>query len=203
MYQPAHFKIEDSAELLAFMNAHGFALLVTAPGGVPFATHLPMLVQQEGEKVYLRSHLARANKQWQHFSGQPEAEVLVIFQGPHALIDPAWYDSAPNVPTWNYATVHAYGRPRVVEGDLTRQIAYDLVEKYTPGMQAIPADFERRMLAGVVTFEIEVTRLEGKYKLSQNKTEQDRENVAAALRRSKDTLERQTGEMMEKVNGGE
>ena len=199
MYQPAHFKVEDSAELLVFMDAHGFATLVTAPGGVPFATHLPVLVQQQGGKVYLRSHLARANKQWSHFG---ESEVLVMFTGPHALIDPAWYDSAPNVPTWNYAAVHAYGLPRVVGGDLTRQIAYDLVHKYTPGMQAIPADFERRMLAGVVTFEIEVTRLEGKYKLSQNKTEQDRANVAAALRQSADTLERQTGEMMEKVNRG-
>lgn len=193
MYQPAHFKVEDQSELLAFMDAHGFVTLVTAPDGVPFATHLPMLVAQEGDKIYLRSHVARGNKQWQHFDGR---EVLVIFQGPHALIDPAWYDSAPNVPTWNYTAVHAYGLPRVVEGAATRQIAYGLVQKYTPNMQAIPEDAERRMLAGVVTFEIEVTRLEGKYKLSQNKTAQDRQNVAHALSQSTDRLERQTGEMM-------
>lgn len=199
MYQPAHFKIENQPELLAFMQAHGFVTLVTAPDGVPFATHLPMLVAQEG-KIYLRSHLARANKQWQHFDGR---EVLVIFQGPHALIDPAWYDSAPNVPTWNYAVVHAYGLPRVVEGEASRQIAYGLVQKYTPDMQAIPEDFERRKLAGVVTFEIEVTRLEGKFKLSQNKTPQDRQNVTAALQQSADMLERQTGEMMaEREKGG-
>ncbi|ANC71215.1 FMN-binding negative transcriptional regulator [Deinococcus radiodurans] len=193
MYLPAHFRAEDHDQLLAFMHEHAFATLVTAPGGVPFATHLPVLVQQEGGTLYLRSHLARANKQWQHFGPQ---DVLVIFQGPHALIDPAWYASAPNVPTWNYSVVHAYGQARVVEGEQTRAIASGLVERFTPGMAAIPADFERRMLAGVVTFEIAVTRLEGKDKLSQNKSSQDRHNVAQALLDSERAEERATGERM-------
>lgn len=193
MYLPAHFKIEDSAELLSFMNANGFATLVTAPDGVPFATHLPVLVQVEGEDVFLRSHLARANKQWQHFS---EKDVLVMFQGPHALIHPGWYDSRPNVPTWNYTAVHAYGQAHLIKGEGTRDIAYGLVQKYTPDMAAIPEDFERRMLEGVVTFEVRVTRLEGKYKLSQNKPEQDRVNVAAHLQVSDRAEERATAEFM-------
>ncbi len=193
MYMPAHFKVEDHAELLAFMQEHAFATLVTAPGGVPFATHLPLLVQPEGEKLFVRSHLARANKQWTHFA---DTEVLVMFQGPHALVHSNWYASSPNVPTWNYTAVHAYGLARVVEGEAGREIAYGLVQRFTPDMHAIPADFERRMLAGVVTFEIEITRLEGKYKLSQNKDEHDRANVVAHLRESPRDEERQTAELM-------
>lgn len=193
MYQPAHFRMDDPAEQLRFMQEHAFVTLITAPDGVPFATHLPVLVSGEGAEIYLRSHLARANKQWQHFG---EQEVLVIFQGPHALIHPGWYESAPNVPTWNYTALHAYGLPRIVEGPAGRDIAYGLVHKFTPDMHAIPADFERRMLAGVVTFEIQVTRLEGKYKLSQNKTAQDRVNVREHLSRSERQEEQQTAEYM-------
>lgn len=195
MYLPAHFKVEDSAELLSFMHGNGFATLVTAPDGVPFATHLPVLVQVRGQEVFLRSHLARANRQWQHFG---EKEVLVIFQGPHALVHPDWYDSRPNVPTWNYTAVHAYGQARVVEGEETREIAYGLVRKYAPDMAAIPEDYERRQLGAVVTFEVRVTRLEGKYKLSQNKSEQDRLNVAQHLEASPHEDERDTAEFMKR-----
>lgn len=200
MYQPAHFRIDDQAELLSFMAQHPFAVLVTVDaGGVPFATHLPLLVQPEGDKLFLRSHLARANKQWQQFGPDDGgADVLAIFSGPHALVHSNWYESSPNVPTWNYTAVHAYGKARVVEGDLTRQIAYGLVEQLTPDMHAIPADFERRMLAGVVTFEIEVTRLEGKYKLSQNKPPQDQRQVREHLSASERQEERDTAAMMER-----
>lgn len=185
--------MEDRDELLRFMRVHSFSTLVTAPGGVPFASHLPLLVQEEGDAVFLRSHLARANPQWKHFGAE---EVLVIFQGPHALVDPGWYASAPNVPTWNYAVVHAYGHARVVEGEATRAIAYGLVREHTPDMAALPADFERRLLAGVVTFEIQVTRLEGKYKLSQNKSTQDVANVRRELSQSPHEHERETAELM-------
>ena len=201
MYIPAFNRAENPQELQAFMQAHAFATLVTAPGGVPFATHLPLLVQPEGEALYLRSHLARANPQWQHFVQAQEAdqEVLAIFQGPHALIHSNWYDSSPNVPTWNYSAVHAYGRARVVEGAATRAIAYGLVERYTPDMHALPPDFERRMLAGVVTFELLVTRLEGKEKLSQNKSAGDRANVRSALSaEGMSELEREVAERMER-----
>lgn len=199
MYVPAHFRLQDQADLLAFMRAHPFVTLVTAPvGAPPFATHLPILVEQDEDGgLWLRSHLARANGQWGHFGG---ADVLVIFQGPHALIDPAWYDSAPNVPTWNYAAVHASGPARVVEGEATRRIAFGLVEQFTPDMAALPADFERRMLAGVVTFEVQVTRLDGKLKLSQNKSAADRTNVRAALARSGRPEEREVAALMARTD---
>ena len=196
MYLPAHFRVTDHAELLPFMRAHSFATLITAPQGVPFASHLPLLIEEEGDQLYLRSHLARANPQWQHFGG---SEVLVIFQGPHALVHPGWYESTPNVPTWNYAAVHASGQARVVDGAATRRIAYGLVAQHTPDMAAIPADFERRMLAGVVTFEVQVSKLEGKYKLSQNKSVEDRRNVQRELAASQAEHERATAELMKRT----
>lgn len=205
MYQPSAFRLTDQAELLRFMRAHSFATVVTAPGGVPFASHIPLLIESEvsedgEEALYLRSHLARANPQWQHFG---EADSLVIFQGPHALIDSAWYESRPNVPTWNYAAVHAYGQVQVVAGEATRRIAYGLVAQHTPDMAAIPADFERRMLAGVVTFELRVSKLEGKYKLSQNKPAADRANVQRELALSSLEHERAIAELMEAHKAGE
>ncbi|WP_425147861.1 FMN-binding negative transcriptional regulator [Deinococcus sp.] len=198
MYIPAQFRASDPEELRHFMETHSFATLVTAPDGVPFATHLPLLMQQDADTLYLRSHLARANPQWQHF-GEPE--VLVIFQGPHALVHSNWYAAGPNVPTWNYTAVHAYGQARVVEGEETRAIAYGLVQRHTPDMHALSADYERRMLAGVVTFEVRVTRLEAKFKLSQNKSEQDRAGVRAHLQASSDAQERAVADLMRAQEG--
>ncbi|MFK7603260.1 FMN-binding negative transcriptional regulator [Deinococcus sp. SM5_A1] len=194
MYTPSPFRVTDHAELLRFMRAHPFVTLVTAPGGVPFASHIPLLIEEEGEELFLRSHLALANPQWQHFGG---VDALVIFQGPHALVDSAWYASSPNVPTWNYAVVHAYGQARIVNGEATRRIAYGLVQQHTPDMAAIPAHFERRMLAGVVTFELRVSRLEGKFKLSQNKPQGDRINVQRELSASPHGTEREVAAMMD------
>ncbi len=109
-----------------------------------------------------------------------------------------WYDSAPNVPTWNYAVVHAYGPVRLTEdAETTRGIAYRLVAQHTPDMRPIPEEYERRLLAAVVTFELRVTRLEGKYKLNQNKAEADRANVRRELAASDDENERRTAALME------
>ena len=201
MYVPSHFRVDDPDELRRFMRAHPFATLVTTgPDGAPFATHLPLLVEESGDEagggLYLRSHLARANPHWNHFLST-EAETLAIFHGPHALVHSNWYASAPNVPTWNYAVVHAYGRARVIEdAETTRGIAYRLVAQHTPDMRPIPSEYEARLLAAVVTFEIRVARLEGKAKLSQNKTPADRENVVRELVTSADESDRQTAALM-------
>ncbi len=193
MYLPAYAREDDRATQLQLMRAYPFATLVTAPNGVPFATHLPLLTEEEGGQLYLRSHLARANPQWRHFG---EAEVLAVFQGPHALVNSAWYASAPNVPTWNYAAVHAYGEARLVGGEAERALARRLLAAHTPDAPPIPADFETRLLAGVVTFEVRVARLEGKFKLSQNKGDQDRKNVARHLANSPHQHERDTAGLM-------
>ena len=199
MYVPAPFKEDDPAELRRLMRAHNFATLVTVgPDGAPFASHLPMLVEEDGGgALFLRTHMARANPQWQHFAN--DAEALAIFHGPHALVHSNWYDSAPNVPTWNYAVVHAYGPVRLTEeAETTRGIAYRLAARHTPDMRPIPEEYERRLLAAVVTFELRVTRLEGKYKLNQNKGEDDRANVRRELAASGGESDRQTAALMER-----
>src|SRR5262245_9775346 len=114
MYIPNSFREDDQGELYALIRQYNFAILVTQHDGAPFATHAPFLLDAErGPHGTLLAHLARANPQWRDFDGEQEA--LVIFQGPHAYISPSWYEVAPSVPTWNYAAVHAYGRPRIVD----------------------------------------------------------------------------------------
>ena len=196
MYIPGYTKHDDEADLLALMREYPFATLVTAPGGRPFATHLPVMAEKDGKSIVLLSHMARANPQWQHFA---DGETLVIFQGPHALVSSALYKSSPNVPTWNYAVVHAYGQADVITGEREREIAYKLVAEHTPEMESIPADFERRLMAAVVTFELRVARLEGKFKLSQNKGARDRLNVIQGLSRSDRENERATAALMRKL----
>ena len=200
MYVPAHFRNDDPAELRRLMREHDFATLVTtAPGGEPFATHLPLLVEEDGDgatsRLFLRSHMARANPQWHHFAAGTDA--LAIFHGPHALVHSNWYDSAPNVPTWNYAVVHAYGPARLIDDpETTRGIAYRLVARHPADRRPVPPEFEARLLAAGVTFEIHVQRLEGKYKLSQNKSASDRENVCRALAATGSEADRQLADLM-------
>ena len=199
MYVPAPFRQDDVGELKRLMRAHEFATLVTTgPDGAPFATHLPLLLEEdtaEAGTFWLRSHMARANPQWQHFA--TGAEALAIFHGPHALVHADWYDSAPNVPTWNYAVVHAYGTAALIESaTAARDIAYRLVARHTPDMRPIPAEYEEKLLRALVTFEIRVTRLEGKYKLNQNKDDPDQANVVRALAASARESDRQTAELM-------
>src|SRR5580658_2787659 len=114
MYVPASFQVDDPVRLADFIQRYGFATFVTFEGGSPFASHLPMLFRPEaGPHGTLVSHMARANPQWQHFAEGREA--LAIFHGPHSYISPAWYKTTPAVPTWNYAVVHAYGLPAIIE----------------------------------------------------------------------------------------
>lgn len=195
MYIPAHHAEPDRARLLRLMHDHPFATLITAPDGVPFATHLPVLVEEDGDQLTLHSHVARANPHWRHF--EPEsAQALVIFQGPHALVQPQWYTSRPNVPTWNYAVVHARGPIRITEGEAALTTARRLMARLTPDAPPIPAEFETKLLGGVVTFELRVTQLDGKFKLSQNKSEADQARVADQLSASADGLDRATAELM-------
>ncbi|WP_163867668.1 FMN-binding negative transcriptional regulator [Myxococcus eversor] len=190
MYIPRHFEERDARRLLELMTRHAFATLVTVgEDGAPFATHLPFLVEQDASgALRLLAHMALPNPQWRAFSA--ERDVLVIFQGPHAYVSPTWYATAPQVPTWNYATVHVYGRPQVIDaGDEVLRILRDTAARYEAGNER-PWTLEQsqeyvdRLVGGIVAFELRVTRLEGKFKLSQNKGEADREAVMAALERS-------------------
>lgn len=193
MYVPPHFNVADRQRLIALMQARSFAQLVTVADGEPFASHLPLLWEPEGGPPgsplgRLVGHMARANPQWRHFaSGQ---NALAVFAGPHAYISPSWYDSKAQVPTWNYAAVHAYGAPRVVDDQAAvLALLQKLVGTYESGfdqpwrMDGLPEGHAERMSKAIVAFEMPIARLEGKWKLGQNKSAADRAGTAVALER--------------------
>jgi transcriptional regulator len=192
MYIPKHFREDDITTLHKFMQAYSFATLVTQHEGVPFATHLPFILDtQRGSHGTLLAHMAHANTQWHDFNS--EQEILTIFQGPHAYISPSWYEVELSVPTWNYAVVHAYGIPHLIEdGEELYKLLKTLIETHeaqfkNPWPFQLPEGYLQKMIRGIVGFEIEITRLEGKFKMSQNRTESERENVIAALQESSET----------------
>ena len=190
MYTPPYNRLEDRAELLAFMRANDFPILVTGTGGAVHATHLPVVVHDRGERFVLDMHMAKNNPQWQEFF---EDEVLVIFSGPHAYISPRWYEEQERVPTWNYAAVHAYGVPRIVSSPEEkhrnqRRLVEQLDPQWLPRFDALSPEYVGKMIAGIVNFEIEVTRIDARWKLSQNRGRREMELIAGELEKSPDTV---------------
>jgi transcriptional regulator len=200
MYTPETFKIDDRATIVSFIKRHSFATIITHDGSIPHATHMPVLLDESaGTQGVLYSHIARANPQWRHFENGED--VLVMFQGPHAYVSPAWYGNHPSVPTWNYTAVHVYGRPRVIsDSDRFAKMLEDLVEHYESSRVdrwdgKIPVEYRDQMMKAIVGLEIELTRVEAKYKLSQNRVD-DAPRVMAALSKSDHPLDRDVSEMM-------
>lgn len=197
MYIPRSFAESDVATLYQFMRENNFAALLTQHEGRLTASHLPFLI--DTERGVLKAHLARANDQWKSFDGQ---EALVIFQGPHAYISPTWYATHPSVPTWNYTAVHVYGAPYVVDDEeAIRRLLRELVDNHERGRQPewtmdLPEEYLQKMLQGIVAFELPIERLEGKYKLSQNRSEVDQEQVITYLADSPHPLDVETGRLM-------
>lgn len=204
MYVPEAFAEPDRELLLAFIREAGWGYLVGVLDGAPFATHLPFLVDGATGSEKLVAHMARANPHWHSFAGtQGGSEQLVVFPGPHAYVSPRWYTSRTAVPTWNYATVHVYGVPRVVDDPAAVRAAQQrLVERHEAGasapwqMEDADAGFIEGMLRGIVGFEIPIARMLGKFKLSQNRSPEDRAGVIGALAESPDEGARQVSRLM-------
>jgi transcriptional regulator len=202
VYIPSAFAVSDRKTLATFIGQHSFATLITINGSAPFASHLPLqLVGADHGPQRLVGHMARANDQWRHF--RDDTEVLAIFSGPHGYISPSWYTTELAVPTWNYVTVHVYGRPSLIE-DHSRVVALleDLVEIYESPLDPSwpgPAsdEYRDRLIAGIVAFEIEITRIEGKFKLGQNRSEADRDRVYQHLSGSKSETHRKLAALMQ------
>jgi transcriptional regulator len=192
MYLPDHFHEDDSEHLAAFLGEAPFGMLVSVTDGAPFASHLPFLLQR-GDSPHgrLLGHMARANPQWRHFAAGGEA--LVVFQGPHAYVSPSWYAS-PGVPTWNYLAVHARGPIRLIEdadalGALIERQTRVQESRFTPAWQPnLSGERRTRLLGMIVGFELEITELQCKFKLSQNRPLEDRQQVAAQLDASDDPM---------------
>lgn len=200
MYIPQANRVDDQQELLAFMAAHSFATLISLVQGELFATHLPLVIVAQGEQLLLRGHLAKANPHWQELATQ--REILVIFQGPHAYISPTHYEKWESVPTWNYIAVHAYGSARLVQDEAGQLAALrELIAATEAGYQqqwdSLPEKYRHGMLNGIVAFEITVSRLEGKFKLSQNRPAGDQARVATALSSHPDLTIAAVGQYMQ------
>lgn len=194
MYTPPSFREERPEVLHALIRENSFGTLVTHGAAGITASHLPFILRDEpGEQPVLLGHMARANDQWQSFP--TGTEVLVIFQGPHAYISPSWYETELSVPTWNYAVVHAYGTPRLIE-DLAsvRALLNATVSTYEAGFERpwsadhLPDEFVEKLSRAIVAFEIPIGRLEGKFKLGQNRGEADQRGAVEGLRRQSDPL---------------
>ena len=179
MYIPKHFAEHDQAEILRFIAANAFGTLVTVDAGVPFASHIPFLLEQ-GDTLTLSGHLAKANPQWQHLATNPQ--VLAMFQGAHAYVSPTWYEGA-GVPTWNYTAVHVHGKVRVIHDTAWLQAQVERLSHYYEGdtPNAWIPSYTAKMLEAIVGFEITIESLQAKYKLSQNRSTADQHRVMQAL----------------------
>jgi len=178
MYIPGHFRESDERVLAEFIDAHAFGTLVTIERGAPFASHLPFLHDRDARTLH--AHVARANPQWQHLAASPD--VLVMFVGPHGYVSPTWY-AEPGVPTWNYTAVHVYGRARAIDdAAATGRHVERLAARFERGSAApwVPS-YDPKRLAGIVGIEIRITEIQGKFKLSQNRSAEDRARVVARL----------------------
>jgi transcriptional regulator len=201
MYIPKHFQLSDHQEAISFMQKYSFATIVTAVDGVPEATHLPFLVEQRGEQLVLISHFAKANPQ----SGAVLKETsLVIFTEPHAYISPKNYEKEHNVPTWNYIAIHAYGRAILIDDPMeVARLLEKMIGFYEAGYREqwdkLPDDYKLKMMNGIVAFEIVVDDLQSKKKLSQNRTEVERENIIESLIHSSDKNERDIAAYMSRL----
>ena len=191
VYLPPHFTETRPAVLIAHIEQHDFGLLVSHGAAGLVASHIPFLVERQGEQLHLLGHLARPNLQVEDL--RQGGEVLAIFSGPHAYVSPSWYAAGPSVPTWNYVDVHAYGTLRLIEDeDWLRGLLQRLSDRHEAGspapwrMQDLPEPYLQGMLKGIIGLDIAVSRLEGKYKLSQNRPAVDRPRIVAALERRGD-----------------
>lgn len=184
MYTPKFNRIADRTTLIEAMRTYSFAILFgmqsdPESAATPVATHLPLVVKDEGEHGLIEGHFARANRHWQSLAGR---ETLVVFPGPHSYVSPTLYTDPLSVPTWNYIAVHAYGTMQLVDDEpgkeaLLKGLIAQNEPAYAEQWRNLPEGFRRTLLAGIVGFRVPIARVEGKFKLSQNREPQERRNV--------------------------
>ena len=201
MYIPRQYRNEDIPAIEAFIRQNAFAMLVSTSNGTPLVSHIPIEIasNKTGQKV-LQGHLARGNPQWKSFNEQP---VTAVFHGPHAYVSSSWYKYV-NVPTWNYIAVHITGRIRLIDDEELYQSLIELVNKYETGM-ANPVTVEgmsayvRQQMKGIVGFEISMDTIDGKWKLSQNRDDEDFKNIINELEHLQDENAKRVAEEMKRL----
>jgi transcriptional regulator len=191
VYIPEHFRVRDHADAIAFMQANPFAILVSGAQDGPFATHVPVSIHVTGaDQLVIRGHVAKANPHWRYLEQQPRC--LTIFHGAHAFVSPALYNTRETVPTWNYGAVHVYGDARVFSAPeellpMLHQLIGTFDAPYAQQWAELGQAYRDRMLSHIVGFEIVSVRIEAKFKLSQNRTKDEQENIIADLGVSTDS----------------
>ena len=207
MYTPKFNQVTDRDVLLEAMRAYSFAILFgpdgTQPGDEMRATHLPLMVRDEGEHGVLLGHFAKANPHWADVSGR---EMLVVFPGPHSFVSPSLYTEELSVPTWNYIAIHAYGVLELIDepaakNGLVEELAAIHDRAFLERWRAMPEGYRRTMLSGIMGFRIAIARIEGKFKISQNRAAAERENVRRAQAAGSDD-ERELARWMERMDQG-
>jgi len=201
MYIPSFNRFNDNAEAIAFMQRYSFATIVTVKDGVPSATHLPFIVKEEDGQVVLLSHFAKANPQAADIIN---SRALVMFTEPHAYVSPKNYEKELNVPTWNYLAVHAYGNCVSLESEeekaaLLKETINTYEADYLKQYDSLPDEYKQKMMRGIVVFKVVVDDLQAKKKLSQNRSEKERENIIESFGHAKDQNERDIADYMRKL----
>ncbi len=198
MYIPKHYNGKDKQESIAFMKRFNFGTIITSIDNIPFATHLPFIIAERDNEIIISSHFSKANEHWKHIESN---ESLIIFSEPHAYISPKNYVKQENVPTWNYISVHAYGKAKIKGNpkEVTEMLEHmmdDFDPDYKKQWNSISDDYKTRMAKGIVAFEVQVSKLQSKEKLSQNKMETERKSIIKSLSKSKTTNEKIISEYM-------
>ncbi|MEH7418947.1 FMN-binding negative transcriptional regulator [Neobacillus drentensis] len=199
MYIPKHFKIDDEGKIYDFIEKYSFATLFSQHNGEPYATHLPLILNKSENTLY--GHFARPNEQWKDAENQ---QILVIFQGPHSYISPSWYETMKAVPTWNYVSIHVYGKMEIIENQkVIVDSLNDMVKKYESptspyNLSDVDPSFIEGMSKGIVAFRIHITKIEAKAKLSQNHPVERQELIIKQLENTSQHDSLQVAALMKK-----
>lgn len=198
MYTPKLYREEDRARIIEFLQQNDFATVVAFDGHKPVGGHLLVEVLDKGDDLIVNGHMSRANPLWKLF--KEDQEVLIIFLGAHTYISPTWYDHV-NVPTWNYQSIHVYGRPHVITDHEERYALLSrLVARYEGRgpykMETLPRDFVEKEMKGVTAFQVDVTAIEANFKLSQNRDDVNHRSIVSHLEQRTDEYSRAVAESM-------
>ncbi|MED3995433.1 FMN-binding negative transcriptional regulator [Peribacillus frigoritolerans] len=199
MYIPKHFQLKDEELIYDFIEKYSFATLFSQHNGEPYATHLPLTLNKGESALY--GHFARPNEQWKDIEYQ---KVLAVFQGPHSYISPSWYETTMAVPTWNYVSIHLYGKMEIVEDQkVIFDSLNDMVKKYESpdspyNLIDVDSRFIEGMSKGIVVFKIKITKIEAKAKLSQNHPVERQELIIKNLENTSQQDNIQVASLMKK-----
>lgn len=200
MYIPKHYQMKDYQEIKNFMTKYNFATVVTVDELKPIATHLPVIINEHDDALFISGHFARGNKQWRTMDNNED--VLIIFHGPHGYISSIWYETE-DVPTWDYQSIHVYGKSVLLNEHQLKEDLKVLLDKYESEHRGGAtwenlSDQTKIQIKGIVGFKVKVDKLEAAYKLSQNRSETDKENIVIHLNNTESDLDKNLAEEIEK-----